>query len=165
MPCGDGEEDNSLALVPFQMPETHGSPELKTGWPLLRRAFLRNRQSSEKNTSLRKTSLVHWLLNLPHRHSSAVVYPDRKQTNSDHGEDHCSILDGENGAIVPVGIDALLPPLSPYNGSKNYPKELEGFHEKYSSTCRLFSYQELLSATSNFKPGLHVLSPKFFCLE
>ncbi|EEF46074.1 ATP binding protein, putative [Ricinus communis] len=32
------------------------------------------------------------------------------------------------------------------------PEELKGLHERYSSSCRLFSYEELCSATSNFMP-------------
>lgn len=34
------------------------------------------------------------------------------------------------------------------------PKELLDLQEKYSSSCTLYSFQELASATSNFAPGL-----------
>ncbi|KAF6167124.1 hypothetical protein GIB67_029762 [Kingdonia uniflora] len=61
-------------------------------------------------------------------------------------------LDGKTGAIVPVGITTTSPPSSPEHGLKRLPEELEHLHEKYSSSCRLFSYQELMSATSNFMP-------------
>ncbi|KAF8404048.1 hypothetical protein HHK36_008925 [Tetracentron sinense] len=155
---GDGGEDNSLALVPVQTLEGASSsisllirelPELRPGWPLLRRAILPDRQASERS-SAKQISVVQWAMRLPSRHSSAAVYPDHNKSKCGRDEDHCSYLDGESGAIVPVGTDAASPPSSPNHGSKILPKELEGLHEKYSSTCRLFEYQELQSATSNF---------------
>ncbi|KAH9717271.1 protein kinase domain-containing protein [Citrus sinensis] len=145
--------DNSLALVPVQTDNSlvvRESPRSKQeGWPFLRRVFLPKHQDPEK-TSAKKTSLIQWVLRLPSRYTSAVVYPDHKQNHSaDTSEDNRSNLDGESGAIVSVEHDSACPPLSPYN---ELPKELEGLQERYSSTCRLFSYQELLSATSNFLP-------------
>lgn len=41
------------------------------------------------------------------------------------------------------------------------PKELLGLQEKYSSSCTLYSFQELASATSNFAPGLFSITPTF----
>ncbi|KAH9668709.1 protein kinase domain-containing protein [Citrus sinensis] len=145
--------DNSLALVPVQSDNSlvvRESPRSKQdGWPFLRRVLLPKHQDPEK-TSAKKTSLIQWVLRLPSRYTSAVVYPDHKQNHSaDTSEDNRSNLDGESGAIVSVEHDSACPPLSPYN---ELPKELEGLQERYSSTCRLFSYQELLSATSNFLP-------------
>lgn len=154
--------DNSLALVPVQTDNSlvvRESPRSKQeGWPFLRRVFLPKHQDPEK-TSAKKTSLIQWVLRLPSRYTSAVVYPDHKQNHSaDTSEDNRSNLDGESGAIVSVEHDSACPPLSPYN---ELPKELEGLQERYSSTCRLFSYQELLSATSNFLPGLCYSSQYF----
>ncbi|XP_043716902.1 uncharacterized protein LOC122664926 [Telopea speciosissima] len=156
---GDENKDNSLALVPLQALEgfsnsislrIHKMPELRPGWPLLRQRFWPNRQSEERSSE-KQISVVQWAMRLPSR-SSVAVYPDCYQINShQQGEACASKLDGESGAIVPVGTNATSPPPSPKNGSKNIPKELEGLHEKYSSTCRLFGYQELVSATSNFK--------------
>ncbi|XP_042514532.1 serine/threonine-protein kinase PAK 6-like [Macadamia integrifolia] len=160
---GDENEDNSLALalalVPVQTLEgSSGSislliperPELRPGWPLLRRMFWPNGHSEERSPG-KQLSVVQWAMRLPSRFSVAV-YPDSNQINSNQQGEACdSKLDGESGAIVPVGRDAISPPSSPNHGSKNIPKELEGLHEKYSSTCRLFGYQELVSATSNFK--------------
>lgn len=145
--------DNSLALVPVQTDNSlvvQESPRSKQeGWLFLRRVFLPKHQDLVK-TSAKKTSLIQWVLRLPSRYTSAVVYPDHKQNHSaDTSEDNRSNLDGESGAIVSVEHDSACPPLSPYN---ELPKELEGLQERYSSTCRLFSYQELLSATSNFLP-------------
>ncbi|KAJ6954271.1 receptor-like serine/threonine-protein kinase [Populus alba x Populus x berolinensis] len=125
----NGGDDKSLALVPVPRVEEPTSsvstlirqvPELKPGWPLLCRAVL----------------------------------PDQKESNisldgSDKGEDKFN-LDGESGAIVAVGMETATAPHNPDHKSRSPPKELEGLHEKYSATCRLFQYQELLSATSNF---------------
>ena len=159
---GDGDDGdvNLLAMVPYQTAEAVGSsssvvivdepPELKSGWSILRRVFLPNQQYVEK--PVKKTSVFQWVLRLPSWHSSAVVYPDQKQNNLDKDDERCSSLDGETGAIVPFESSAVCP-LSPCGGLGNLPKELLGLHEKYSSTCRLFNYQELLLATSNFKPG------------
>ncbi|GMP26640.1 hypothetical protein CsSME_00003001 [Camellia sinensis var. sinensis] len=127
-----GNEENSLALVPVM---NQLSPKSKHGWTLLRRWFLHNQEQTDKS-SLKKKSVMQRVLKVPSRQSLAAVYPDHKRSNSDRNEDHSLNLDGESGAIV-------LP--------KILRKELEGLAEKYSSVCRLFSYQELLLATSNFK--------------
>ncbi|KAH7520923.1 hypothetical protein FEM48_Zijuj08G0197200 [Ziziphus jujuba var. spinosa] len=151
----DDVENNSLALVPFQRSEiasnsmvNQDSKGLKSGWPFLRRVFLPKQQYVEK--SVKKSSVFQRVLKLPSWHSSAVVYPDQKQSNSDQDEDHCSSLDGESGAIVPFGSNMVRHPLSPNHGMESFPEELLNLHEKYSSTCRLFSFQELSLATSNF---------------
>ncbi|KAJ8625449.1 hypothetical protein MRB53_033979 [Persea americana] len=143
--------DDSLALVPVQTLEAASSsisllirelPELRPGWPLLRRTILPERQSSGTST-VKKISVVQWAMRLPTRHSTVAVHPDHKTINQDVPN-----LDEESGAIVPVG-DVVFSKLDDHE-LKNLPKELESIHEMYSSTCRLFSYQELLSATSNF---------------
>lgn len=161
---GDETVDNSLALVPVQNYDSlvREWPRSKQGWPHIRRVFLPKHRDSEK-TSVKKTSLIQWVLRLPSQYTSAVVYPDHKRNHSANTyEDICSDLYGESDAIVPVEHEDACPPLSPCD---NLPKELEGLHERYSSTCRLFSYQELLSATSNFLPGLcYSHSQKYFSL-
>ncbi|KAJ8647348.1 hypothetical protein MRB53_000371 [Persea americana] len=143
--------DGSLALVPVQTIEAASSsisllmrelPELRPGWPLLRRAVLPERQPSERSTA-KKISVVQWAMRLPTRHSTAAVHPDHKTMNR-----AVASLDGASGAIVPVGD--VVSPKSDDMELKNLPKEFEFLHEMYSSTCRLFSYQELQSATSNF---------------
>nr|DAD39801.1 TPA_asm: hypothetical protein HUJ06_014124 [Nelumbo nucifera] len=156
-PNGCDSEGNSLALVPVQTIEAASSsisllirevPELRPGWPLLRRSILPDRKAKgSAKSSVKQISVVQWAMRIPGRNSSAAVHPDCKQASCDKDEDCSSNLDGQNGAIVPVDTDAIVPPASPY---KNLPKELEGLHEKYSATCRLFNYQELVSATSNF---------------
>ncbi|KAJ7006560.1 receptor-like serine/threonine-protein kinase [Populus alba x Populus x berolinensis] len=148
----NGGDDKSLALVPVPRVEEPTSsvstlirqvPELKPGWPLLCRAALPDQK--ESNISLvRQVSVVQW-----DQLSLSTVNSDHKQDGSDKGEDKFN-LDGESGAIVAVGMETATAPHNPDHNSRSPPKELEGLHEKYSATCRLFQYQELLSATSNF---------------
>ncbi|OMO91237.1 hypothetical protein CCACVL1_07181 [Corchorus capsularis] len=154
----DGNDgDNSLAIVPVQKAEAAtGSismlikqlPEIRPGWPLLRRAVLSDRQQPVPDrSSLRQISVVQWVMRLPSRRTLYIGNSDQKQDMFDQSENKSSNFDG---AIVPVGVENVITPPSPDYNSRNLPKELEGLHEKYSATCRLFKYQELLSATSNF---------------
>lgn len=148
----NGGDGKSLALVPVPRLEEPTSsvstlirqvPELKPGWPLLCRAVLPDQK--ESNISLvRQVCVVQW-----EQLSLSTVNSDHKQDGSDKGEDKFN-LDGESGAIVAVGMETATAPHTPHHNSRSPPKELEGLHEKYSATCRLFQYQELLSATSNF---------------
>lgn len=156
---GDEANNNSLALVPFQRHDNASNSLMyqdskcsKSRWQFLHRVFLPKQQYLEK--SVKKTSVFQWVSRLPSFQSSAVVYPDHKQSISDQDEDRCSSLDGESGAIVPFGSNTVCHPLPPNNFFRSFPKELLNLHEKYTSTCRLFSLQELSLATSNFSPGL-----------
>ncbi|KAK9096203.1 hypothetical protein Sjap_021700 [Stephania japonica] len=161
----DGGDANSLALVPLQRLEAASSsvsllirelPELRPGCPLVSRAILPNSHALTTKPVVKEVSVVQWAMRLPSRYCSSSVHPDHQCSSScsDQSEDDSSKLDGESGAIVPVGIDHTSPPLSPDHGPLKLPKELESLHEKYSSTCRLFGYQELLFATSNFAPEM-----------
>ncbi|XVF64488.1 hypothetical protein PTKIN_Ptkin09bG0173700 [Pterospermum kingtungense] len=144
--------DKSLAIVPVQKAEAaSGSitmlikqlPEIRPGWPLLRRAVLPDRQQQfPDRSSSRQISVVQWAMRLPSRRTLYLANSDPKQEGCDKY--------GESGAIVPVGLENVTAPPSPDHNSPNQPKEYEGLHEKYSATCRLFKYQELLAATSNF---------------
>ncbi|TYH28233.1 hypothetical protein ES288_A02G129000v1 [Gossypium darwinii] len=158
--CGDDDNDRekSLAIVPVERTEAaSGSismlikqlPEIRPGWPLLRRAVLSDRRHQVPDRSSRQISVVQWVMRLPSRRTLLLTNSDKKQ-DCDQTEFKASNFDGESGAIVPVGNENAIAPLSPDDNSINLPKELEGLHEKYSATCRLFKYQELVSATSNF---------------
>ncbi|GMG99306.1 hypothetical protein Nepgr_001146 [Nepenthes gracilis] len=68
-------------------------------------------------------------------------------------EDESSDLDHESGAIVPVSNETLSHHTPPLTNSRCLPIELEGLHENYLSTCRVFKYQELQLAILNFSPG------------
>ncbi|RID76925.1 hypothetical protein BRARA_B03873 [Brassica rapa] len=125
--------DNSLALVPVPTNKTDsGSPESGPGWHFLRRNW--TKVSAKK-------AVLQWVSKLRGRDSPAVAYLDRKRSDSGCDEDCSSSIDGS---------ELMQSPLSPCVGSNNVPEELEGLHEKYSSTCRLFTYKEVLSITSNF---------------
>ncbi|KAA8547077.1 hypothetical protein F0562_003506 [Nyssa sinensis] len=149
-PSSNGNERNSVALVPIKIQEL---PKSKSGWTLLRRVFLPTWQQTEKS-SVKKMSVMQWILGLrpPNQQSFAAVYPDQKQNTSDKDGFHLLTLDEEKGTIVPVGTNTASLPYSPNDCLKILPKELVDLREKYSSICRLFSYQELLLATSSFMP-------------
>ena len=155
--------DKSLAIVPVQKAEAPSSsisvlikqlPEIRPGWPLLRRAVLSDRQQVPDRSSLRQISVVQWVMRLPSRRTLYLANSEQKQEGCYQSEFKSSNFDGESGAIVPVGTGNVIAPPSPDHNSINLTKELECLHEKYSATCRLFKYQELLSATSNFLAGL-----------
>lgn len=142
--------DESLAIVPVQKVKTASTsvslvirqlPEARPGWPLLRPGILSKKQALEK-FPLRNVSVVQWALRLPTRQPSYIT----NSISYDRGDDKSSNLDEESGAIVPLGSEVV----SSLSSDTEMPKELEGLHEKYSATCRLFKYQELLSATSGF---------------
>ncbi|KAG5031429.1 hypothetical protein JHK85_015411 [Glycine max] len=145
---GDEGRENSLAMVPVQ-PTVAAKTELKPGWPLLDGRILSDRQSAGRSLFHLQISVVQWAMRLPSRNLSYAVDRDEKSKICDQGQDQPAALDSESGALVLVDAE-LGTASSPENNSGNIPKELEGLHEKYSSTCRLFEYQELVSATSNF---------------
>ncbi|KAJ6378046.1 hypothetical protein OIU78_028301 [Salix suchowensis] len=156
----DGNGDNLLALVPIQTSKplsnsdfdvSEGLVESKQGWSFLRRVFSHKQQHPEK-ALIKKISVVKWVFRSPTLNSSSVVYPDQKQNTLHVDEDQDSNLEGKNNAIVPVGPEVAWTPISPCHGLNGIPEELKDLHEKYSSSCRLFSYEELVMATSNFTP-------------
>ncbi|KAL2339730.1 hypothetical protein Fmac_007670 [Flemingia macrophylla] len=147
---GDDVRENSLAIVPVK-PTVAAKLELKPGWPLLHRRILPDKQSSERSLMRPQISVVQWAMRLPSRNLSYTVNHNEKPNICDQGQDQPAALDSESGALVPVDSEIGIT-FSPEHNSRNIPKELEGLHEKYSSTCRLFEYQELVSATSNFMP-------------
>ncbi|KAJ6405375.1 hypothetical protein OIU84_013353 [Salix udensis] len=148
----NGGDDKSLALVPVpRVVEPTSSvptlirqvPALKPSWPLFCGTVLPDQKASN-------VSVVQWEMTLPSGQLSlSSVNSIHKPDDSDKGEDKLN-LDGESGAIVAVGMETATAPHTPHHNSRSPPKELEGLHERYSAACRLFQYQELLSATSNF---------------
>lgn len=129
--------------------------KVRPGWPLLHKAITQSWQATERSM-VREVSVVEWAMQLPTRHSMAEVGPDHKPLNAElatwtpatNSLQDGANLNGDNGAIVGIG-NATSPPLrsAEPNSTAN---QLEQLHKNYSSTCRLFSYQELQSATSNF---------------
>ncbi|KAL0456109.1 UNVERIFIED_CONTAM: Proline-rich receptor-like protein kinase PERK9 [Sesamum latifolium] len=143
VPPSSESKNLSMALVPIK---TQEMPESKSGWTLLRRVFLRGRSASE--SSSKKSSVVQWLLRTPRRQSDAAIYPDQKQISASNRDDCYLGLDGEKGTIVMHSDDTN----SDAYSNNNFLEELKDLGQKYSATCRLFSYQELLLAANNFTP-------------
>ncbi|KAI3448829.1 hypothetical protein Pfo_005494 [Paulownia fortunei] len=139
-----GSEGISMALVPIK---TQEMLESKSGWALLRRVFLHGSRVSEA-ASTKKSSVVQWILKLPSRQSVGAIYPDQKQISASSRDDCCLDLDEEKSAIVLYSADTN----SDAYSNKIFSEELKDIGDKYSTTCRLFSYQELLLATNNFTP-------------
>ncbi|XP_061374823.1 protein kinase STUNTED-like [Gastrolobium bilobum] len=152
----DLEKENPLAMVPFQKHDDDpgysvvvcDSKQSKPGWSLLRQVFHPRKHTPK--AFLKNTFVFHRPLRQPDRHFSAVVHPDHKQITVEQNDD--STLNGESGAIVPFGSDTIFPPLALCCDLSNLPEELLVLQEKYSSSCRLYSLQELVSATANFSP-------------
>lgn len=146
---GVGSNENSLAIVPVQ------TTELKPGWPLLHRKISSDRRLHDKPfMPCHQISVVQWAMRLPRRNILYGVDNDKQPSICDQGQDQSVALDSESGALVPVDSEIWKTSSSPECNTKSIPKELESLHVKYSSTCRLFEYQELVLATSNFLPGL-----------
>uniref|UniRef100_A0A6N2KUS1 Protein kinase domain-containing protein n=1 Tax=Salix viminalis TaxID=40686 RepID=A0A6N2KUS1_SALVM len=158
--CWDGSDDNSWALVPIQTSKapsnsdsnvSEASSESKKGWSFLRRVLFPKQQRTEK-AQVKRLPVVKWVFRTPTRNSSSVVHPDQKQNISLADEDQNSNLEAENYAIVPMGPEVAWTPISPCHDLNGIPEELKDLRERYSSSCRLFSYEELAMATSNFIP-------------
>lgn len=151
----DGEKENSLAIVPVVTTDAGQQPELKPGWPLLHRKILSERGLPVKPFKRNQISVVQWAMSLPNRNvSNGGVDHDKQLSICDQGWDQLAGLNSQCVALVPVESVIGKTYSLPESTLKIIPKELEGLPEKYSSTCRLFEYQELVSATSNFLPGL-----------
>ncbi|KAG6426389.1 hypothetical protein SASPL_110612 [Salvia splendens] len=152
------EGDTLMEIVPLKKVEVAsgsvslflgGMSEVKPGWPLLRHAMVCNTTSSQIQ-QVRQISVVQWVMRLPSRYGLFIENLTRKDyDSSNHDKGHQ--LDGEGGAIVPAGNEAVSVPSSRDCISRSLPKELEGLHEKHSTTCRLFKFRELELATSNFR--------------
>ncbi|KAL5217433.1 hypothetical protein ABZP36_018117 [Zizania latifolia] len=112
---------------------------------LRRRIFNHQRSSSFEWARI---SMVQWAMRLPSRYAS--VHPDIKSLKSDASPSlNC---DSECESISAVDTESMFS-FSLYDISWP-PSELESLQEKYSSICRLFSYEELKLATSNFSADM-----------
>ncbi|XP_074262962.1 protein kinase STUNTED [Silene latifolia] len=120
-------ESSSLSFLVKELPE-HGP-----GWPLLHRILSSSRKHSNASSSL-DVSLAKWTDN---SFSTPKI--------CHHLEDNCVCKGVQSDTLVQVGTQTL-------SDSNNLPRKLECLYDKYSSTCRLFKFEELQSATSNFEP-------------
>ncbi|QCD99830.1 serine/threonine-protein kinase PBS1 [Vigna unguiculata] len=144
--CGDACDENPLAIVSVQTNDSVSKP----GWPLLHKTITSDRKCSERSL-FRQISVVQWAMQLPSRNLSYAAHLEQKTNNCGPNKDQFLGLDSKSGALVPVDAEIGTPSVPEHN-SRSIPKELEGLHERYSSSCRLFKYQELVLATSNFLP-------------
>ncbi|KAJ8765359.1 hypothetical protein K2173_012056 [Erythroxylum novogranatense] len=131
-PYSDDGNISSLPLLPNQRNDAVSRSNAsrlsssKQPWSSLQQLVLGQHQLERH--PVKEASLAKWEL---------------KQSKADKG----------NGGIVPINPKFVWSPITPYCGSNDLPEELKGVYEKYSSICRLFCYEELLVATSNFTPG------------
>ena len=132
----------SMAMVSVK---TRERPESKSGWAVLRKFFCHGLILPESSSG-KKSSVLRRILSLPSRLSDAAIYPDQKPTST---SECLTNLDPARGDIVPYSVDNN----SNLFSSKIFSEELNALTEKYSATCQLFSYHELLLATNNFIPG------------
>ncbi|ONK73287.1 uncharacterized protein A4U43_C04F29360 [Asparagus officinalis] len=131
----------SCSLKPIESKEL---PLVKTGWPILRKSVL-----TRDKTKTPKGTVIQWAMQLPARYStSSVAHPTLKLKKS-NSIDKLNLSEERLKLKKSNSIDKLN-----LSGEKDcsLPKELEKIQEKYSSVCRLFSYKELVDATSNFSP-------------
>ncbi|KAG9158402.1 hypothetical protein Leryth_013155 [Lithospermum erythrorhizon] len=141
--------DNSMALVLYNCQEMPlEEPESRSGWTYLRRVFTHRSQSSE-SSSPKKSIVKQWLSRLPGGKSFGAIYPDEKHNKINDDDGDSLSLNGESSTVIVLGSEPDNAPDT--DDSYMLTKELDGLSEKYSSMCRLFLYQELLSATSNFQ--------------
>ncbi|KAI4375149.1 hypothetical protein MLD38_013053 [Melastoma candidum] len=139
------EDENPLAIVAV---ETDKSPEQQLGWPLRRHSALGEQKAPYSST--REMSVVQWVMRLPTRSSQLpAINLDCIQKSSTKSEVRSLNLDEKSGAFVIVNDEVGIAPTSGESPS-HLPRELEGLHEKHSATCRLFKYNELSAATSDF---------------
>ncbi|KAG0447400.1 hypothetical protein HPP92_028340 [Vanilla planifolia] len=133
------ENENTLAAIPEEGQGPFGFVSILMGESLLgRQRFSLLRQSflyKGKATLLRsKSSVYQWAMRIPIWNTvSSFVHPYSKDPKSDE----------------PAKFDFK------YNfndNDKKLFKELLSLKDKYSSVCRLFSYEELLQGTSNYSP-------------
>ncbi|OQU83068.1 hypothetical protein SORBI_3005G070400 [Sorghum bicolor] len=135
----------SLALVPVKGCR-HESPEVATGWPLLRKKFLPDRKASVPDKS--KMSVVQWAMRLPGRYSAvSPVHSEYRTTRPDSTSashvlrDRVVVPSRSNSGKSCVVIEEL---------EKETPEELTLLKEKFSSIYSSFSYSELAKITSDF---------------
>ncbi|XP_019458709.1 PREDICTED: probable receptor-like serine/threonine-protein kinase At5g57670 [Lupinus angustifolius] len=147
------EEESSLALIPIQKLDdvpnysvvVCKSNRSKPAWSFLRKVFLPKNHTQK--SPLENSSVFQQASRQPNCHSSDVVHQENKLKT---GQNDKSTLDGESGAIVPFGSDDIILPPSLCSDLSGLAKDLLVLREKYSSTCRLYSFQELAAATANF---------------
>ncbi|XP_066335109.1 protein kinase STUNTED-like isoform X1 [Miscanthus floridulus] len=137
----------SLALVPVKGCR-HESPEVATGWPLLRKKFLPVRKASVPDKS--KMSVVQWAMRLPGRYSAVSPVHSEYRTTSPDSTSTIRIL--RDRVVVPSRSNSGKSCVVIEELEKETPEELTLLKEKFSSIYSSFSYSELAKITSDFSP-------------
>ncbi|KAF8757461.1 hypothetical protein HU200_010983 [Digitaria exilis] len=112
---------------------------------LRRRIFSHHRSSSFEWA---KISMVQWAMRLPSRYTS--VHPDSKFLKSDAS----SRLNCDSETDSPSAVESESMFSFAFYDVAWPPSELESLREKYSTVCRLFSYEELKLATDSYSPDM-----------
>jgi hypothetical protein len=111
----------------------------------LHRRIFRHQRSSSFEWA--KISMVQWAMRLPSRYTS--VHPDGKPLKPGASPRlNCDSETESTAAVEPESMFSFA-----FYDVAWPPSELESLREKYSSVCRMFSYEELKLATSNYSPG------------
>uniref|UniRef100_A0A804P691 Protein kinase domain-containing protein n=1 Tax=Zea mays TaxID=4577 RepID=A0A804P691_MAIZE len=112
----------------------------------LHRRIFRHQRSSSFEWA--KISMVQWAMRLPSRYTS--VHPDGKPLKPGASPRlNCDSETESTAAVEPESMFSFA-----FYDVAWPPSELESLREKYSSVCRMFSYEELKLATSNYSPDM-----------
>ncbi|XP_031503737.1 protein kinase STUNTED [Nymphaea colorata] len=152
--CPTTDAKKEWALVPVQKLGAASNPipllmnemsELKPGWPLLRRKFLPNRGDPNSTSQI---SVVQWAMQLPSRYSAAITsdYKSKKKNTSAPAFGNACNSNRRRELVPTDCIDDR----KPQKEYENLPKELKTLYHRHASACRLFSYEVLARATSQF---------------
>ncbi|XP_054807929.1 protein kinase STUNTED-like isoform X2 [Prosopis cineraria] len=152
--------DNGKIAFHREATKIRAIQELNEGPALLHKSFKpctktnpRNCESCARVLALPESSATGALPDDQEKNDSLALVPVQKtggpwyatvvqeSNQSKHG---WSVL-RQSGAIVPFRSAAN-------SGLSNFHEELSRLQEKYSSSCRVYSFQELASATANFSP-------------
>lgn len=121
--------------------------EERLGWPVVRKKIVTHKRSASFDWP--KISVVQWAMRRSNR--NAAIHPDSKSLKSSSNTKTNS--ESDSGSNFMLDTDSIQD-FAFYDEEGWPPKELDSLQEKYSSVCRLFRYEELKLATSNFSPGL-----------
>ncbi|XP_043713600.1 receptor-like serine/threonine-protein kinase ALE2 isoform X2 [Telopea speciosissima] len=116
--------------------------DAKPGWPLLQKTVSMS-PDSPKDSEARKMSVVQWVMSLPDRSSpptpQAQMGDDMDQTQNSFERD--------------INNHGRKRYNKSFSMSEELQRELEILLKTNSSSCRWFSHQELMTATSQFSSG------------
>uniref|UniRef100_A0A7N0ZXH4 Protein kinase domain-containing protein n=1 Tax=Kalanchoe fedtschenkoi TaxID=63787 RepID=A0A7N0ZXH4_KALFE len=148
----DQHEANSSAVV---LPRT-SQAQLKPGWPLLHRSLCLCSTAaglSFSSSSSSSSQNVPEVRSDPSKDGMPMGILDQTSGKSQNNEADAD-TDKEDSAVSPAETEEFHTPTRISDSLRILlnENELERLIERYSSSCRIFKYQELSSATSSFIP-------------